>query len=63
MPRHRNPFDKGDLYIQFEIRMPEPNFIETEKLKVNIFYMYVLIKKTSFYFIYYKFLYFSSPLK
>ncbi|ESO90951.1 hypothetical protein LOTGIDRAFT_122424 [Lottia gigantea] len=33
MPTYRNPFDKGDLFIKFEVVFPQNNFIAPEKLK------------------------------
>uniref|UniRef100_A0AAX7SNG9 J domain-containing protein n=1 Tax=Astatotilapia calliptera TaxID=8154 RepID=A0AAX7SNG9_ASTCA len=32
MPQYRNPFEKGDLYIKFEVQFPENNWINPEKL-------------------------------
>jgi len=34
MPRHRNPFDKGNLYIEFTIIFPDVGFLDTEKFKL-----------------------------
>lgn len=33
MPVYRNPFEKGDLYIQFQVEFPEPYFTSEAKLK------------------------------
>ncbi|XP_041375108.1 dnaJ homolog subfamily A member 2-like [Gigantopelta aegis] len=33
MPIYRNPFEKGNLYIKFEITFPKQNFIPEDKLK------------------------------
>ncbi|KAJ3357714.1 hypothetical protein HDU83_004869 [Entophlyctis luteolus] len=33
MPVHKRPFDKGNLYVKFEIVFPEPNWASKEKLK------------------------------
>lgn len=35
MPHYRNPFEKGDLYIKFEVQFPENNWISPEKLIVS----------------------------
>lgn len=35
MPQYRNPFEKGDLYIKFEVQFPENNWINPEKLNVS----------------------------
>uniref|UniRef100_A0A673GAV4 DnaJ homolog subfamily A member 2-like n=1 Tax=Sinocyclocheilus rhinocerous TaxID=307959 RepID=A0A673GAV4_9TELE len=32
MPQYRNPFEKGDLYIKFDVKFPENGWISTEKL-------------------------------
>ncbi|RXM31609.1 DnaJ-like subfamily A member 2 [Acipenser ruthenus] len=32
MPQYRNPFEKGDLYIKFEVEFPGNNWISPEKL-------------------------------
>uniref|UniRef100_A0A8C5NUH8 DnaJ homolog subfamily A member 2 n=1 Tax=Jaculus jaculus TaxID=51337 RepID=A0A8C5NUH8_JACJA len=32
MPQYRNPFEKGDLYIKFDVRFPENNWIKPDKL-------------------------------
>uniref|UniRef100_A0A8B9H9W3 DnaJ heat shock protein family (Hsp40) member A2b n=1 Tax=Astyanax mexicanus TaxID=7994 RepID=A0A8B9H9W3_ASTMX len=32
MPQYRNPFEKGDLYIKFDVRFPDNGWISTEKL-------------------------------
>lgn len=34
MPQYRNPFEKGDLYIKFEVQFPQNNWISPEKLTV-----------------------------
>lgn len=34
MPIHRNPFEKGNLYIRFDVIFPENHFLDEEKLKV-----------------------------
>lgn len=37
MPQYRNPFEKGDLYIKFDVQFPENNWISPEKLSVSSF--------------------------
>lgn len=37
MPGYRRPFDKGNLYIKFEIEFPPNNFIPCDKISVSIF--------------------------
>uniref|UniRef100_A0A3B3VSG3 DnaJ heat shock protein family (Hsp40) member A2 n=1 Tax=Poecilia latipinna TaxID=48699 RepID=A0A3B3VSG3_9TELE len=32
MPQYRNPFEKGDLFIKFDVQFPENNWISPEKL-------------------------------
>lgn len=36
MPQYRNPFEKGDLYIKFDVQFPENNWISPEKLTVSM---------------------------
>lgn len=36
MPQYRNPFEKGDLYIKFDVQFPESGWISTEKLTVGL---------------------------
>ncbi|ETE72971.1 DnaJ-like subfamily A member 2, partial [Ophiophagus hannah] len=36
MPQYRNPFEKGDLYIKFDVQFPENNWISPEKLTVKV---------------------------
>ncbi|CAK1549797.1 unnamed protein product [Leptosia nina] len=33
MPQHKNPFEKGNLYMKFEVNFPENNFATEEQLK------------------------------
>jgi len=33
MPHYRNPFEKGNLYIKFEVSFPEKNFIDQSHVK------------------------------
>ncbi|XP_016135521.1 dnaJ homolog subfamily A member 2-like [Sinocyclocheilus grahami] len=32
MPQYRNPFEKGDLFIKFDVQFPENNWLSPEKL-------------------------------
>ncbi|XP_059524109.1 dnaJ homolog subfamily A member 2 [Myotis yumanensis] len=32
MPQYRNPFEKGDLYIKFDVQFPENNWVSPDKL-------------------------------
>lgn len=34
MPQYKNPFEKGNLYVNFEIKFPENHFTTEENLKV-----------------------------
>lgn len=36
MPQYRNPFDKGDLYVKFDVQFPQNNWISPEKLVVGL---------------------------
>ena len=35
MPKYRNPFEKGNLYIKFDVNFPANNFVDEPKLKVS----------------------------
>lgn len=35
MPQYRNPFEKGDLFIKFDVQFPDNNWISPEKLTVS----------------------------
>ena len=35
MPTYKRPFDKGNLYVKFEIEFPENNFLPLDKLQVR----------------------------
>ena len=35
MPQYRNPFEKGDLFIKFDVQFPSSNWISPEKLTVS----------------------------
>ncbi|XP_010789173.1 dnaJ homolog subfamily A member 2-like [Notothenia coriiceps] len=37
MPQYRNPFEKGDLYVKFDVQFPENNWISPEKLVVRYY--------------------------
>lgn len=37
MPIYRNPFEKGNLFVKFEVTFPPNGFAEPDKLKVKIF--------------------------
>ena len=37
MPHYRNPFEKGNLYIKFDVTFPENHFITEPKFKVLYF--------------------------
>ncbi|KAK2082165.1 DnaJ sub A member 2 [Saguinus oedipus] len=32
MPQYHNPFEKGDLYMKFDVQFPENNWINPDKL-------------------------------
>lgn len=34
MPQYKNPFEKGNLFVTFEIQFPDNNFTNENKLKV-----------------------------
>jgi len=36
MPRYRNPFEKGNLYIKFDVIFPSSQFIDKSQLQVCI---------------------------
>jgi DnaJ-class molecular chaperone len=35
MPHYRNPFERGNLYIKFDVTFPDSHFANEIKLKVN----------------------------
>jgi len=35
MPIYRNPFEKGNLFIKFEVTFPPKNFANEKQLKVS----------------------------
>lgn len=35
MPQYRNPFEKGDLFVKFDVQFPDNNWINPEKLVVS----------------------------
>lgn len=40
MPHYRNPFEKGNLYIKFDVTFPENHFTNEIKLKVCFCILY-----------------------
>jgi DnaJ-class molecular chaperone len=40
MPHYRNPFEKGNLYIKFDVTFPESHFTNEIKLKVCFYILY-----------------------
>ena len=48
MPGYRRPFDKGNLYIKFEIEFPPNNFIPCDKISVSIFVRWDFLKAYKF---------------
>jgi len=38
MPHYRNPFERGNLYIKFDVTFPESHFANEVKLKVSFLY-------------------------
>ena len=36
MPSFRNPTQRGDLFIKFEINFPEKNFLPESEMKVSL---------------------------
>ena len=36
MPKYRNPFEKGNLFIKFDVTFPTNNFVAEPKLRVCI---------------------------
>jgi DnaJ-class molecular chaperone len=41
MPHYRNPFERGNLYIKFDVTFPENHFTNEIKLKVRFYTSYV----------------------
>ena len=37
MPIYKNPFEKGNHYIKFDVKFPENNVMNEEDIKVNYF--------------------------
>ncbi len=33
MPQYKNPFNKGNMYIQFNVEFPKPGFLNDKKLQ------------------------------
>ena len=43
MPRYKNPFEKGNLHIRFDIDFPEKYFASEQKLKVKFIYLFIFL--------------------
>jgi hypothetical protein len=39
MPLQRNPYEKGNLYVKFNVVFPDNNFLAPEKLSVSLEYI------------------------
>lgn len=39
MPHHRNPFEKGNLIIKFDIEFPQKYFTDAANIKVSIMHI------------------------
>ena len=37
MPIHKNPYEKGNLYVKFDVKFPENNTLSEEAIKVRTF--------------------------
>ena len=37
MPFYKNPFEKGNLYVKFDVTFPEDNFVNEKILEVTLF--------------------------
>jgi len=48
MPGYRRPYDKGNLYIKFEIEFPPNNFIPCDKISVSIFGVDCVLRLVTF---------------
>lgn len=44
MPIYRNPFEKGDMFITFEVTFPPQNFADHDQLKVCMDYSFKAIR-------------------
>lgn len=42
MPIHKNPFEKGNLYIKFDVVFPEKNSLSEEAIKVSFIQFYLI---------------------
>lgn len=55
MPHYRSPFEKGDLFIKFDVSFPSSHFADEAVIKVGILYettsltrhTYTFLKKNS----------------
>jgi DnaJ-class molecular chaperone len=43
MPHYRNPFERGNLYIKFDVTFPESHFANEVKLKVSFLYYFLAL--------------------
>lgn len=43
MPHYRNPFERGNLYIKFDVTFPESHFANEVKLKASFLYYFVAL--------------------
>lgn len=41
MPAYRRPYDRGNLYVKFEIEFPPNNFIPGDKISVSTYFLCV----------------------
>jgi len=48
MPIYRRPQDKGDLYVVFDIEMPDQNWLKTVDIKVSASSITIIIISTRF---------------
>jgi DnaJ homolog subfamily A member 2 len=37
MPIHKNPYEKGNLYVKFDVKFPENNTLSEDAIKVRNF--------------------------
>lgn len=43
MPHYRNPFERGNLYVKFDVTFPESHFANEVKLKVSFVYYFLAL--------------------
>jgi DnaJ-class molecular chaperone len=41
MPIHKNPYEKGNLYVKFDVKFPENNTLSEEAIKVRSHFFFV----------------------